>query len=167
MVSGGMRPTAPQNNPMKVSATGGNGQSGDKARKAAVKAQQLRPSGGGEYGATQALTSQIQEGGNVRTTAPAANPQPGMGAEAMNQFMSEIVPLDAEPDQYLPISDGVDFGAGRGSEVISPRLTSSINQAEGIDVIKRYLPDLLNATRLPGAPDSYKRFVNYLKAQIL
>ena len=167
MVSGGMRPTAPQNNPMKVSATGGNGQSGDKARKAAAKAQQLRPSGGGEYRATQALTSQIQEGGNVVTTAPAANPPITGSADVMNQFMSEIVPLDAEPDQYLPISDGVDLGRGRGSEVISPRLMSSVNQAEGIEIIKRYLPDIMNATRLPGAPDSYKRFANYLKAQIL
>jgi hypothetical protein len=167
MVSGGYRPTAEQNNPMSVSATGGNGQSGNRAREAAVKAQQLRPSGGGEYRATQALTSQIQEGGNVKTTATAANPQPRMSADVMNQFMSEIVPIDAEPTEYLPISDGVDFGAGRGSEVISPRLTSSINQTEGIDIIKRYLPDLLNATRLPGAPDSYKRFVNFLRAQIL
>lgn len=166
MVSGGNRPTAPQNNPMSVSATGGNGQSGKFVAQKVAKATQLRPSGFAQ-GENKAMAQQISEGGNVATTASAANPQPTMGASAMDSFMSQIVPLDAEPDQYLPISDGVDFGAGRGSEVIPQRLTSSINQAEGLDVIKRYLPDLMNATRLPGAPDSYKRFVNFLKGQIL
>lgn len=82
MVSGGNRPTAPQNNPMKVSATGGNGQAGDKAR----KAMQLRPSGGGQYGATKALTQQIREGGEVKSTAPAA----AGGARPMRIPMSEL-----------------------------------------------------------------------------
>lgn len=58
----------PQYNPNKISAVGGAGTSGKKAE----KAMQLRPSGGGQYGATQQLTQQIQQGGNVRTTAPAA-----------------------------------------------------------------------------------------------
>jgi hypothetical protein len=57
-----------QYNPNKISPMGGNGQSGKKAQ----KAMQLRPSGGGEYGATKALTEQIQQGRGVRTTAPAA-----------------------------------------------------------------------------------------------
>lgn len=34
MARGGMRPTAPQNNPMNVSARGGNGQSGDASQAA-------------------------------------------------------------------------------------------------------------------------------------
>lgn len=67
MVSGGFRPKASQNNPMSVSGNGGNGQAGDKAQ----KAMQLRPSGGGQYGATTALTRQIEQGGGVKTTAPA------------------------------------------------------------------------------------------------
>lgn len=90
MVSGGNRPTARQNNPMSVSATGGNGQAGDKAR----KAMQLRPSGGGEYGATQALTQQAAGAPGARTTAPAAarpmriptselGPMPGITAPTM------------------------------------------------------------------------------------
>lgn len=166
MVSGGPRPTAPQNNPASVSATGGNGQSGKFAAQKTAKAMQLRMSGLPQ-GQNTALEQQIVEGGNVRTTAPAVNPTPSGMNPAISSMLSEIVPIDAEPDQYLPISDGVDFGPGRGSEVIPSRLTASINQAEGIDVINRYLPDLMNATRLPGAPDSYKRFVNYLKAQIL
>jgi len=166
MVSGGFRPKASQNNPAKVSATGGDGQSGRFVAEKFAKATQLRPSGFAQ-GENTAMAQQISEGGNVATTASAANPQPRMSADVMNSFMSEIVPIDAEPTEYLPISDGVDVGRGRGSDVISPRLTSAINQSEGLDIIKRYLPDIMNATRLPGAPDSYKRFANYLKAQIL
>lgn len=77
MVSGGPN-GGPQYNPNNISGIGGDGQSGKKAQ----KAMQLRPSGGGEYGATKALTQQIQQGGNVKTTAPAvANmsiPQPSL-----------------------------------------------------------------------------------------
>ena len=68
MASGGFRPTASQNNPTSISATGGNGQSAKKAQ----KAMQLRPSGGGGYGATKALTDTIRQGGGVVSTAPAA-----------------------------------------------------------------------------------------------
>ena len=35
---GGMRPTAPQNNPMSVSAVGGNGQSGNFVKQKLAKA---------------------------------------------------------------------------------------------------------------------------------
>lgn len=85
----------------------------------------------------------------------------------MESMMSGITPLDAESMDNLPISDGVDIGRGRGSSALPARLTSPINQDENIALIKRYLPDLMNATRLPGAPDSYKQFINYLKNLIL
>lgn len=166
MVSGGFRPGADQNNPAKVSATGGNGQSGKFVAEKAAKAMQLRATGY-EQGQNQAIAEQITAGGNVRTTAPAVNPTPSAMNPALGNFMSAIEPIDADPTEYLPASDGIDFGRGRGSEAVSPRLTSAINQTEGVDMIKRYLPDLMNATRLQGAPDSYKRFVNFLKAQIL
>ena len=99
----------------------------------------------------------------------AGNPVPQVQAPTnpMDSMMAGITPLDAEPTEMLPISDGVDFGRGRGSEALNPRLTSAINQDENLALIKRYLPDLMNATRLQGAPDSYKQFVNYLKNQIL
>jgi hypothetical protein len=168
MVSGGFRPGADQNNPTKVSATGGNGQSGKFVAQKVAKATQLRPSGFPQ-GQNTAMAQQISEGGNVATTANAANPASELPTSNMNlsNFMSAIEPIDAEPTEYLPISDGIDFGRGRGREAVSPRVTSAINQTEGVDMIKRYLPDLMNATRLQGAPDSYKKFVNFLKAQIL
>lgn len=107
-----------------------------------------------------------QQGG----AALAGNPVPPVQTPTgnpMEAMMSGLVPLDAESQDDLPISDGVDVGRGRGSEALNPRLTSPINQDENVVLIKRYLPDLMNATRLPGAPDSYKQFVNYLKSQIL
>lgn len=85
----------------------------------------------------------------------------------MQSMMAGLTPLDAESQDNLPISDGVDIGRGRDSSALPSRLTSSMNQNENVDLIKRYLPDLMNATRLPNTPDSYKRFVNYLKSQIL
>jgi hypothetical protein len=85
----------------------------------------------------------------------------------MGSMMSGLTPLDAESMDDLPISDGVDIGRGRGSETLNSRLTSPINQDENLALIKRYLPDLMDATRLQGTPDSYKQFINYLKNQIL
>ena len=99
----------------------------------------------------------------------AGNPVPPVmtPTDTMGSIMSGLVPLDAEPTEMLPISDGVDIGRGRGSDALPSRLTSTINQDENIALIKRYLPDLMNATRLQGTPDSYKQFVNYLKNKIL
>lgn len=171
MVSGGYRPTAEQNNPMSVSATGGDGQSGKFVAEKAAKAAQLRPSGGGEPGATQALTQQIQEGGNVATTASAANPASDipnpMSAGGIASMLGAVSPLDSEPTEFLPISDGVDFGAGRGSEALPGSIRNPIQENRNLEIIQRYLPDILNATRLPGVPDSYRRFANFLKEQII
>ena len=149
--SGGFQPNAPQNNPANVNPLGGNGQSG-----------QANPNYTGfAYG-------QNQEINNQAASAPmAAAPAPSAPANPMGDMMSGITPLDAETTNDRPISDGIDFGRGRGSEAISGRLTNPVNQNPNVDIIKQYLPDLLDATRLVNAPDSYKRFVNYLKEQIL
>lgn len=153
---GGMRPTAPQNNPANISATGGAGGTGKQAPKYIPGMKSLGSTG---------VATMAQQGG-----APmAGNPVPQVQAPTnpMDSMMSGLVPLDAESMDSLPISDGVDIGRGRGSEALPARLTSTINQDENVALIKRYLPDLMNATRLQGAPDSYKQFVNYLKNQIL
>jgi hypothetical protein len=153
---GGMRPTAPQNNPASISATGGAGGKGTQAPKYIPGMRSLGSTG---------VETMAQQGG-----APmAGNPVPAVQAPTnpMDSMMAGLTPLDAEPTEMLPISDGVDIGRGRGSEALNPRLTSAINQDENVALIKRYLPDLMNATRLQGAPDSYKQFVNYLKKQIL
>jgi len=153
---GGDRPTAPQNNPANISATGGTGGVGRQAPKYIPGMKSLGSTG---------VETMAQQGG-----APlAGNPVPSVKAPTnpMGSMMSGIVPLDADTMDDLPISDGVDIGRGRGSDALPARLTSPINQDENIAIIKRYLPDLMDATRLQGAPDSYKQFINYLKNQIL
>ena len=153
---GGDRPTAPQNNPANISATGGAGGVGKQAPKYIPGMKSL--------GSTGVATMAQQEGAPL-----AGNPVPPVmtPTDTMGSIMSGLVPLDAEPTEMLPISDGVDIGRGRGSDALPSRLTSTINQDENIALIKRYLPDLMNATRLQGAPDSYKQFINYLKNKIL
>jgi hypothetical protein len=153
---GGDRPTAPQNNPANISATGGAGGVGKQAPKYIPGMKSLGSTG---------VETMAQQG----AATMAGNPIPPVTTptDTMGSMMSGIVPLDAESMDDLPISDGVDIGRGRGSSALPARLTAPINQDENIALIKRYLPDLMNATRLQGAPDSYKQFVNYLKNQIL
>lgn len=169
MVSGGMRPTAPQNNPANVSATGGNGQSGKFVAEKAAKAAQLRMSGLPQ-GENTAMAQQITEGGNVVTTASAANPASEVPAPSpMNiaSLLGAVEPLDSEPREFRPISDGVDFGSGRGSEVLPASLNPTNRQIENVELIMRYKDDLINAARMPGAPDSYKRMVNSLLRELM
>jgi hypothetical protein len=167
MVSGGFRPEAEQNNPFSVSGTGGNGQSGKFVAEKAAKAAQLRPSGFTQ-GMNTAISQQISEGGNVATTANAANPASKLpSGEGIAQLLGAIEPLDSEPQEFRPITDGIDGYSGRGSEVIPSSLNPNNRQIENVDLIKRYLPDLLNAARIPGAPDSYKRMINSLMREIM
>ena len=120
------------------------------------------------YGQNKAVNEQRIQGNAAITASEAAQtPAPGRAVNPMDALLGSLVPLDAESQDNLPISDGVDIGRGRGSEALPATLTNPINQSQDLDLIKKYLPDLMNATRLPGAPDSYKRFINYLKAQIL
>jgi len=146
----------PQYNPANISATGGAGGKGTQAPKYIPGMKSLGSTG---------VETMAQQGG----AALAGDPVPPVQAPTnpMESMMSGITPLDAESMDDLPISDGVDIGRGRDSSALPARLTSSINQDENIALIKRYLPDLMNATRLPGTPDSYKQFINYLKNLIL
>ena len=167
MVSGGYRPTASQNNPMSVSGDGGNGQSGKFAAKKTEKAAQLRMSGLPQ-GENTAVAQQITQGGNVSTTANAANPASkvpsGMG---LAELLGSLDPLDSEPVEFRPISDGAPIGDGRGEEALPKSLNPDSRQIENVELIQRYRNDLINAARLPGAPDSYKRMVNALLREIL
>jgi len=151
--SGGMRPTAPQNNPANVSATGGNGQSG-----------QPKPGYTGfAYGQNGALDAQAGAAKMQQAPTPTAAPAPA----SMASILGGLMPLDAESQDSLPISDGVDTGRGRGSSALPPSVNGDTRITENIDLMKKYLPDLLDAARLPGAPDSYKRLVNYVKARLI
>jgi hypothetical protein len=150
---GGYRPTASQNNPANVNPLGGNGQSG----------QASTYISGLPYGQGQATMQQQQSAPMAKASVPSAS-APDMSSLA--GAMSDIVPLDAPSQDNRPVTDGVNAGPGRGSEALPSSMQQDQRIQENADLVARYLPDLINATRIEGAPDSYKRFVNYLKGRI-
>ena len=103
---GGMRPKAPQNNPANISATGGAGQSGT---------QPARYISGLGYGEGQATMAQQQ-------AAPMAGPTPQarMGANPLAAMGTPLTPLTAPTERPgEPITAGMDFGPGPGSEALN------------------------------------------------
>lgn len=108
MARGGYRPTAPQNNPMKVNGRGGNGQSGTQAAKYVS---------GLPYGEGQELMN-IQQSAPL-AAAPSieqASTPSGLASAAASQ---PIIPLNApsqRPDE--PVTFGADAGPGPGMEVL-------------------------------------------------
>jgi hypothetical protein len=120
---GGMRPTAPQNNPANVSATGGAGQSGTQAP---------RYISGMPYGQGQATMQQQQ-------SVPMAGPTPTAQSSAVTgmPLMPSITPLTAPTDRpNEPITAGMDFGAGPGSEALNLPRERSLSEilASMIDI---------------------------------
>lgn len=97
---GGMRPTAPQNNPANISATGGNGQSG----RATQPAKYIS---GMPYGEGQATMEQQMA-------------MPMQGTEQIGTSRLDITPLTAETKfKDEPITAGADFGPGPDSSILN------------------------------------------------
>ena len=104
--------------------------------------------------------------------APEAKP---MGASAIAQAAQSsqqqpmqgqgpsAIPLDA-PSQLpgQPVTHGANAGPGAGPESLILPGPTDPRQAEGNALIQKYLPDLQAALHIPGVPDSYRQFVNYL-----
>jgi hypothetical protein len=148
MVSGGMRPGAPQNNPANVSGTGGAGQSGNYT--------------GFAYGQNKELNMQRQEGNQAVATTKAAGIPSSEAAYGGVNLSPLGTLLDPTNNPSEPITAGVDFGPGPGSEALPNAFKSDARQNENVQIAMTYLPDLSLAAQSPNAPDSYKRFVNYL-----
>ena len=148
MVSGGMRPDAPQNNPANVSGTGGAGQSGNYT--------------GFGYGKNQEVNQQRIQGNQAVASTKAATPSSsgepyaGVSMSPLGTFM------DPTNNPSEPITAGVDFGPGPGSEALPSGFTSDVRMKENMQIAQQYLPDLAIAAQSANAPDSFKRFVNYL-----
>lgn len=149
---GGFRPTAPQNNPANVSANGGNGQSGK---------QPSRYISGLPYG--QGQETMAQQNSAPMASAPSASPSDGM-AGGLGMQLRGLFDETQRPNEY--ISDGVDGTRGAGSEALPPALATDQRPIENTALVKKYLPALMNAGKSPEAPDSYKKFLNYLIGQM-
>jgi hypothetical protein len=120
---GGFRPTAPQNNPANVSAMGGAGQAGT--------TQPARYIAGMQYGEGQELMTQQQSAPMAGPSQVASSPTP-LGAS-----MPSVTPLTApteRPDE--PLTAGMDFGAGPGSEALNLPRDRSLSEilASMIDI---------------------------------
>jgi hypothetical protein len=103
--SGGYQPTAPQNNPANISATGGNGQSGTQAAKYMPG---LAYGTGGQNMANQ-------------TAAPlAGNPTAAVEAASAAPALPAIIGLN-EPTQLpnQPVTHGGDMGDGPDSSSLN------------------------------------------------
>ena len=139
----------PQYNPANISATGGAGQNGDYT--------------GFAYGQNKAL-NQSRVAGNeaIKTMQPNIPSSEAMyGGINMPQLGTLLDPTNNPAE---PISAGVDFGAGVGSDALPKGLVNNTRPDENAQIVAAYLPDLAMAAQSPNAPDSFKRFVNYLAA---
>ena len=122
--SGGMRPTAPQNNPANVSGTGGSGQSG----------QAIRPYTGMPYGQGQALMQQQAAATMSRPTSSSALPPSGLGLPAVTQLTD---PTEL-PNQ--DISFGADAGPGPGTEALQVPSNMAPDNTESNKTLDSYYP---------------------------
>lgn len=150
MVSGGMRPDAPQNNPANVSGTGGAGQSGNYTGFAYGQNQQINQD---RVAGNQAVKS-------INASVPAQEaPYGGVNFPELGTL------FDPDPNPMEPMTTGVDGFRGAGSEALPKNLQNNTRPDENAMIAKQYLPDLVIAAQSKDAPDSFKRFVNYLMAQ--
>jgi len=141
---GGYRPTAPQNNPANVSATGGAGQSGT---------QPARYMSGLAYGQGQA---QMQQ----QTSAPmAGNPVAATPASAAPQLPPVMGLTEPTQRPTEPITSGIDSGPGVGSDAITlPGMVPGAPTDNSAQLIRAlYLQD-------PGNED-VRRMLEYLSAE--
>lgn len=141
---GGVRPTAPQNNPANVSATGGAGQSGDYT--------------GFAYGQNAQLNASRVEGNAAVASVGAAGPE----TPAMPQLQTLT---DNIGGKYSNITDGGAFGSPVGPEAMPTNISANTRPDENKKIIAQYLPDMITAASYADAPDSFKRFVNYLASK--
>lgn len=151
MVSGGNRPTAPQNN-YAVSATGGSGNSGTQPAQAMT---------GGQYGENKDMME-------LQTSAPmAASPTmaatPSMGRPYSAPAGQQVVPLDAptqRPDE--PVTTGIDNTPGAGSEVMYANDRTLAN--EDRQRMLTALPTLSLLAESPSASNAFRNYVRYLRS---
>lgn len=156
MARGGYRPTAPQNNPMKVNGRGGNGQSGTQAAKYVS---------GLPYGEGQELMD-IQQSAPLaaapsieQTSAPS-----GLASAAASQPVIGLNEKSYRPEE--PVTSGAALGAGPGMEALGPSAAESFTkqlQADNQRLVQ-YLPSLEMMANDPSASNTFRTFVQYLKS---
>lgn len=152
-----MRPTAPQNNPMNVSATGGNGQNAS-----ATQAARYIP--GLPYGEGQEMM-------DVQNSAPlAAAPGIESSGMAMSPGVAAAQPVVGLTERSFrpgePVTSGAALGPGPGPEALGPSPEESFMQQMTADTqrILEYLPALEVMANDPSSSNTFRGLVQYLKS---
>lgn len=146
MAQGGYRPTAPQNN-TGVSSTGGAG---------SKDGQPNRYISGGKYGEGKAMMEQQAGASMAKAPSPTAASPEGPAMPPLQTLTDNI------GGQYSDVTDGGAFGSPVGPDAMPKNISANTRPEENKAIAQRYLPDLIQAASYNGAPDSFKRFVNYL-----
>jgi hypothetical protein len=151
MASGGMRPTAGQNN-YKVSATGGSGNGGTQAAQAMT---------GGEYGDNQAMMElQTSAAMNASPTMPLS---PSQGRSQTPPSGQKLTQLDAPTERPgEPLTTGINMGDGAGSEVMYAN-DQTLNQEDRKRMLTA-LPTLSILAETPSASNAFRNYVRYLRS---
>ena len=156
MARGGYRPTAPQNDPMKVNGRGGNGQSGTQA---------ARYVSGLPYGEGKELM-QTQESAPL-AAAPSieqASTPSGLASAAASQPVIGLNEKSYRPEE--PVTSGAALGAGPGMEALGPSAAESFTKQlmEDNQRLVQYLPSLEMMANDPSSSNTFRTFVQYLKS---
>lgn len=153
MVSGGNRPTAPQNNPSNISATGGRGQN--------PKDTALKYRGMG-YGTTGEINASAQAvpGAVAGTAGAALTNNPGRALPPAG-IQAPLTPLTA-PTQYPdePITSGSRLPGGVAFEDLN--LPQAPVGDPDLDQVRTYFPVMQFWASQPDTPQATKDYVRFL-----
>lgn len=147
--SGGIRPTAPQNNPANVSGTGGAGQSG----------QPQRYISGMPQGQGQALLAQQA----AAPMAAAPTPTPITPQVSNLPSVTQISAPSERPEE--PVTSGAVRGPGAGPEAL--QLPGATDTSEDKARLMSYLPALEAAAISPNSSQAFRNYVRVLRAEFL
>ena len=151
---GGMRPTAPQNNPANINSLGGNGQSGR-----GTQAPKYIPGMG--YGQGQATMRQ-QEGAPL--AGPTPTPKAAAPTVARTMPMVEARPLTAPsdfPDEE--ITTGAAIGSTPGPESLALPMEEPVVNDPDLDLVREYFPVIELWAEQVDTSQGTKDYVNYLR----
>ena len=145
--SGGMRPTAPQNNPANVNGMGGNGQAG-------------RDYTGFAYGQNKALAEQQAGASMAQAPSPVASATPSMASN-----LPQVTPITAPTERpNEPVTTGVAMGPGAGPEALT--LPGAGDSNEDKQRLLSYLPALEVAAQSPNSSQAFRNYVRVLRATL-
>ena len=140
-----MATNAPGDN-FKVSATGGAGSKDGQPKRYIPDMKSLGSTG------TETMAQQ--------DSAPLAETPSTPSIPNIRTLLSE----DTNPME--PMSTGIDFGRGAGSEALPSTFRPGGRAIENKALINKYLPSLMAAAQSPDAPDTYKQFINSIISEI-